>query len=663
MGSVFKVFDESLSSHLALKRPTRSATGKDRALFEREYHTLSGMRHPHIVEVYDYGTDAEGPFYTMELLLGGDLSNASPLPWPEACRILRDTASALALLHARRLIHRDLSARNLWRCPDGRIKLIDFGALAAFGTARDVAGTPPFIAPEALHGEPLDQRTDLYSLGALGYWLLTARHAFAARELYELDELWRRAPRSPSSCVQKLERPDLPPVPPALDALIEALLSRDPLGRPSSAGEVIERLVAVAKLPSEQNASVVDSYLGSTSFVGRREQREALSAALERSRGEHATSVVVAAESGLGRSRLLHEFALEARLKGFIVLHADAQSGGRGHAAVSSLSVRVLDALPGLAKDCAALLGPTLGHLSPELARRLGLNAAALSPMPHAPGEARMRIQAALRDWFLAIARAQPIAILVDDLESIDEASLAWLAAVAHSADSERLLIVATLRQEPDVSHPLAVEALRQQASTLGLAPLTLKEMRELLRSMFGEAVHLERVSELLFRLSGGSPAKCMELAEYLVKHNLALYLNGSWVLPQTLEEAQLPATQAEMLAARLRRLPADARALGQVLSIHAHSIPLEVCARVSGLPYASLFSVLETLVKEGVLSGAADGYRFCDDGMRRTLLAELDPERSRHAHKVLGEILLASNGGSTREQLEAGVHLLLGGE
>src|SRR5690349_4344221 len=178
MGSVLQVFDESLASQLALKRPTRVATPKEVALFEREYHALSGMRHPHIVEVYDYGTDAGGPFYTMELLVGGDLSHAAPLPWPEVCRILRDVASALALVHARRLLHRDLSARNVWRCPDGRIKLIDFGALAAFGTARDVAGTAPFIAPEALHGQVLDQRTDLYSLGALGYWLLSGRHAF-----------------------------------------------------------------------------------------------------------------------------------------------------------------------------------------------------------------------------------------------------------------------------------------------------------------------------------------------------------------------------------------------------------------------------------------------------------------------------------------------------
>ncbi|HEX6245866.1 MAG TPA: serine/threonine-protein kinase, partial [Polyangiales bacterium] len=455
MGSVFKVFDESTSSYLALKRPTRSSTSKERALFEREYHTLCGIRHPHIVEVYDYGADERGPFYTMELLVGGDLSNSAPMPWPEVCRIMRDAASALALLHARRLIHRDLSARNLWRCPDGRIKVIDFGALAAFGTSRDVAGTAPFIAPEALHGQPLDQRTDLYSLGALGYWLLTGRHAFPARELYELEEHWRRTPRAPSSCVERLERADLPALPPALDALIEALLSRDPLGRPGSAGEVIERLVAVAKLPAEKNAYVVDSYLGSAAFVGREEQRKALTAALGVCTAGTSTSVQVVAEAGLGRSRLLQEFALEARLTGFIVLHTDAQGGARTHAAVSSLALRVLDALPTLAKSTAAVHAPVLGHLSPELARRLGLNAAALSPMPPAPGEARMRIQAALRAWFLAIAGEQPLALLVDDLDSVDEASAAWLAALTHEAKQERLLVVATLRAEREESRSL----------------------------------------------------------------------------------------------------------------------------------------------------------------------------------------------------------------
>src|SRR5262249_12714250 len=155
----------------------------------------------------------------MELLEGADVSKRAPMPYVEACRILRDIASGVALLHARRLIHRDLSARNVWLMPDGRLKLIDFGAMATFGKPADVCGTPPFIAPESHDGRDLDQRTDLYALGALGYYLLTGRHAFPARSMAELPARWRERPRPVGKRVAELDRPDLPEIPQALEGL------------------------------------------------------------------------------------------------------------------------------------------------------------------------------------------------------------------------------------------------------------------------------------------------------------------------------------------------------------------------------------------------------------------------------------------------------------
>ncbi|HEX6240034.1 MAG TPA: serine/threonine-protein kinase, partial [Polyangiales bacterium] len=172
MASVYAVLDTASGQRAALKRLHAEAAPSAAPLFEREYRTLASLRHPCIVEVYDYGVDAEGPYYTMELVDGRDLSGHAPVPWRSACAYLRDVASIVGLLHARQLLHRDLSPRNLMDC-DGRLKLIDFGALADFGRPAEVAGTPPFVPPEALRGERLDQRADLFALGALGYWLVT----------------------------------------------------------------------------------------------------------------------------------------------------------------------------------------------------------------------------------------------------------------------------------------------------------------------------------------------------------------------------------------------------------------------------------------------------------------------------------------------------------
>ena len=118
MGVVYRVHDEAGDTTLALKLLLSAQSGARRRKLEalvraRVPHARRGSKHPRIIEVYDYGLTEHGPYYTMELLDGGDLQQLAPLPWREACRHLRDVASSLALLHARRLLHRDVTPRNV----------------------------------------------------------------------------------------------------------------------------------------------------------------------------------------------------------------------------------------------------------------------------------------------------------------------------------------------------------------------------------------------------------------------------------------------------------------------------------------------------------------------------------------------------------------------
>ena len=162
-------------------------------MLEREYYTLVQLAHPRIIAVYDFGVDSNGPYYLMELLEGTDLQNVDRLPWRTACIALRDVASALAMLHSRGVVHRDVSMRNVhW--DSEHAKLIDFGAMTPMGVAKDVVGTAPFAAPEAVQLQALDGRADLYSLGALAYRLLTGRHAYPARRFADLRDSWRSKP-------------------------------------------------------------------------------------------------------------------------------------------------------------------------------------------------------------------------------------------------------------------------------------------------------------------------------------------------------------------------------------------------------------------------------------------------------------------------------------
>jgi serine/threonine protein kinase len=150
MARVYRVLDERSGQRLALKQLVAEGdqSAALRSMFEHEYHTLVQLAHPCIVRVFDYGLNALSPYYTMELLEGADAREANrsqALSVRQICVVLRDAASALALIHSRRMVHRDVSPRNLWCTPDGRAKLIDFGTLVAMGLQTQIVGTPPFV--------------------------------------------------------------------------------------------------------------------------------------------------------------------------------------------------------------------------------------------------------------------------------------------------------------------------------------------------------------------------------------------------------------------------------------------------------------------------------------------------------------------------------------
>src|SRR5690349_13743469 len=127
MGAVYRVFDRVAGEVRALKRVTLDGDSRQFAIeaFELEYQVLASLDHPRIIRVFDYGVDAEGPYYTMELLEGRDMRRAAPVHFKQACLYLRDVATSLVLLHGRRLIHRDLSPSNVRITPDGHCKLLD----------------------------------------------------------------------------------------------------------------------------------------------------------------------------------------------------------------------------------------------------------------------------------------------------------------------------------------------------------------------------------------------------------------------------------------------------------------------------------------------------------------------------------------------------------
>jgi serine/threonine-protein kinase len=211
MGVVYR------ASHAMLRRPTAiklllpDRAGKEALTrFEREVRRTAMLTHPNTVTVFDYGRTADGVFYyAMELLEGASLAEIvevdGPQPGERVIHLLEQAAGSLAEAHDAGLIHRDVKPGNILVVDRGGIadlvKVVDFGLVKDVGVrarggptpepaltlADTITGTPLYMAPETVTApETVDARTDLYALGAVGYWLLTGTHVFGGHSIIEV---------------------------------------------------------------------------------------------------------------------------------------------------------------------------------------------------------------------------------------------------------------------------------------------------------------------------------------------------------------------------------------------------------------------------------------------------------------------------------------------
>lgn len=660
--AVYSVQDGSTGKRLALKqlesKPGAPKIESHELRFRREFHTMAGLVHPNIVEVYDYGVAKDGPFYTMELLSGQDLRSMGRCAIDIACRLLRDVASALALLHARHLLHRDVGPRNV-RCTDrGTAKLLDFGVLSTSGVAGDVAGTPPCMAPETVRLLPVDHKADLYGLGALAYWLLTGRHAYPAKALHELERLWAVRPPRPADL-----RPEIPN---ALNDLVLSLLSLDPLGRPTRAAEVIERLAAIAgtEPTTESEAQAGQGYLMSAALVGRQSELFRIREHVDKAARGHGSAILFEAPLGEGKSRLLRECCLQAQLAGMDVVLASNDATGRGpygllRELTRALVVRMPNEVFKIAQPHAALLGRVLPEVVPEHAR-----ATMSFELPAGdPRQDRMRLQAALTAFFLELATVRRIAVLVDDIQHADEGSAAVIAQLAHGAATRPLLVAVTLGTGEPIHAQAAVASIQETADRVRLRGLAISDVEQLVSALFGDAPHALLV-RWMHEATLGSPLRVLDLARHLVDRGVVRYEHGLWTIPNDLDLKAIPPALSDAMDRKIQGLRPLTRALAEVLAVHGGAMPLAVCVALDeSHSERTTFAALDELVFEEVLIGTGDVFRFRHEGLREALLRGQNEARKRALHLRVAQLLTQQNQATDEREAEIGWHFLHGGE
>lgn len=617
--------------------------------------------HPHIVTVYDIG-DENGQLYLVsQYMSGGDLEDLlrraenHRLTVEETLRVADHVCRALEQAHSHGIIHRDLKPRNVWLTQDGVAKLGDFGLAVALDRSRLsteglMVGTVAYMPPEQGLGRGADARSDLYSLGALLYELLCGRPPFVGDDAVAIIS-------------QHINTPPVAPswhaanVPPGLEDVILRLLAKAPEERPPSAGEVREALAAIASAPHAVTFAAREDRralerLATSAFVGREQETIELRAALDEALSGRGRLIMLAGESGIGKTRLATELGTYASLRGAQVLWGRCYEGEGAPAYwpwVQVIRSYVHD------RD-AQSLSSEMGAGAADIAQVVSEVRERLPGLPEPPSlepeQARFRLFDSIRTFLRNAAAKHPLAIILDDLHSADKPSLLLLQFLAREIRDVRLLLLGTYRDvELERHHPLSevLAALRRERGyervrLRGLSQEDVKGMLEAAAQQELATAEELALVEAVHRETEGNPYFIEEVVRNLVESGGIYQRDGRWVSDaQRIEELGIPEGVRDAIGRRLGRLSDESNQILAIASVIGREFRFETLELATDVEATELLELLEEAVQAGIVqevAGELGRYSFSHAIMRQTLYGELPTSRRLALHRRIGEAL-----------------------
>ena len=244
MGVVYRAEDPSLDRIVALKTIALGDADEDRKAYEKRFmleaKAAGKLTHPNIVTIFDYGEEEDLAYMAMELLEGQDLRariRQGEIPPMEAVEIALQVADGLGFAHEFGVVHRDVKPGNIMLLERGAVKIMDFGIarMRHADTSRTstgmVLGTPRYMSPEQISGQPVDQRSDIFSLGTVLYEMLTQTTLFAGQDVNQIAHSVTSTEPAPPSHLH-------PGLPQMLDFVVARALKKDPTVRYQDAYEM-----------------------------------------------------------------------------------------------------------------------------------------------------------------------------------------------------------------------------------------------------------------------------------------------------------------------------------------------------------------------------------------------------------------------------------------
>lgn len=660
MGVVYRVADPLNPTRRVALKSIRSKNVQPEFInrFKAEFRALTLLKHPNVAAAYDFESlpGSEDYFFTMEFVEGRNIFHATEdASWQQIIALLVEVCRALSYVHSRKLIHYDIKPSNVLVSDEGQVKVLDFGlaAVKSIGPGEWRGGTPGYMAPELADSEALvDHRSDLYSLGIMAYQLFCRKLPFRSSSLYDLLRMHR---------FQSLgfEEPHWKTIPPWVRSVIERLSAKHPADRYPTANMVIEDINRQGELSYEiETSETRESYVFSSRFVGRKPEYDRVRDFISRrTRGSPGFSPVlmVAGQSGTGKSRLMQEVCRDAQLDQILFCQGRCFEGSfsefQPFVPILELLTRRVEKLGGL--ELIQEHGPELVKICPSLGNIWGIEP---SPPLEQIHRERVRIQEVVTDFLMRTADLVPYVVYIDDLQWALSGLIELLAElVRRIAIGERrgkpvpIAVLGTYREDEVSGRPLETihDALLAEGrlEKMKLDTLGVGAVGEMLGSMLGAGEPPVAFVDRVARETDGNPFFVEELMRALIEHGAIQLAAGSWDIKEEVSEIEIPHTVAEAFRRRAAMLDDNQRALLEVLAICGRPTAADVLANGTKLDLETFHSALSQLVEKRIayeVPGPGLLFRLSHDRLREIIYGDMEARARANLHLTMARSIEA---------------------
>jgi serine/threonine protein kinase/tetratricopeptide (TPR) repeat protein len=674
MGIVYQGFDLVLKRPVAVKvllaRSGMETQSKTRLLSEAQ--TIAQLDHPNIVTVYDAGETDYAPFIVMQQVSGISLRQIGNLNLTQILEIIRQLCQALQHAHNLNIVHRDLKPENilLTNLPseipiDSNSQSVDLSAqdlvftvmLMDFGMARSedlstlsqdraFLGTIAYLSPEQALGNPIDNRSDLYSLGVILYELVAERLPFTAEDPIAMISQHLHAPVVPPSAYNE-------EVPAILDTLIMRLLSKEPDRRPASAEEILQLIEGLFVVhPSSLSAPSLSPLerLVRGQMVGReRELSEAIRQWNKVQTGESAV-LLISGEPGIGKTRMVREIVAYAKVSGAKTLSGECYpEGNYPYAPIAQIIETAIGSnghLTTLEKELPNLVIADLLTLAPTLSFHLPV----VPPNPPLdPLAEQQRLFESMVHFCRTLTTHTPVLLVLEDAHWADHGTLALLRHIARRAArlNLRLLLVLTYR-EVELARQLALNEVladfhrERLAERIKLSRLTREQTRDMLAVLFQEEITPELL-EGIYHETEGNPFFIEEVCKALIDEGKIYREGGSWQR-LAMTEIHIPQSVRLAIERRVRYLPTEVREPLVQAAIFGRIFEFNSLVAAIDIDEYALMDTLEQAERAQLITEteATHGgtFSFTHALIPNTLTGELSGLRRRRMHQRAAKAL-----------------------